>query len=903
MPPDHDAYCFADASFFESPTRVLHGDFDFELARGPVPVGWRRAELEDWLVYRPNDASLPPQGWKIHASSCIEDAERTLATVWDYCVPRQIAFKFIRGKDLLFLRNVKYADRRASGKFVTIYPVDELQLEVILSELGQALEGQRGPYILSDLRWESGPLYVRYGGFVERYCVGPTGALELAIAEPDGRLVPDRRQTTFQVPSWVKLPECLDPQLAARNGTTVGEMPYRIERALHFSNGGGVYVAVDPSDDTQVVLKEARPFAGLAIDGADAVTRLQRERDVLLQLVGLDAVPGVRNHFTIGGHHFLALDYVEGRPLTKHLVERNPMTRQVIEEEAAAEYVSWVLDVYGRLEAAVEAIHDRGVVIGDLHPYNILVRPDGAVALIDFEVAADVAQGRRPTLADPGFAPPRDCTGFDIDRYAMACLRLYMFFPLTKLLAHDRGKAVDMAQEIGRIFPVPSEFLADAVRTITAYQTPAPAESTSLRPRLHTDPHSWRMANESMARAILSTATPDRPDRLFPGDVRQFTTVGGGLNIAHGAAGVLYALDAAGIGRFHDYEDWLANRALRPEQGTRPGLYDGLHGVAHVLDRLGHRAEALEVLAICAAELDGHLDRVGLDLYGGLAGIGLNLMHFAATTGDVAFKDAAWEVASAVADRLGDEDGVPEISGGDHPYAGLTRGSSGPALMFIRLYEQSGDDAFLDLARTALRQDLRRCYRRDDGSLEINEGWRTMPYLADGSIGIGVVLDDYLGHRQDERFTEAAAAIDLAAASQFYVEPGLFYGRAGMILYLSRCNPRGTADRDALIAAQIRRLEWHALTHQGDLAFPGDMLRKLSMDLATGAAGVVLALGAALNDPCCHLPFLERRSSRASRSAGIDHSETKGGELHGCSGPAGLANRVAGGRPPRERGE
>jgi hypothetical protein len=37
--------------------------------------------------------------------------------------------------------------------------------------LGELLYGQPGPYILSDLRWGSGPLYVRYGGFAERYCI------------------------------------------------------------------------------------------------------------------------------------------------------------------------------------------------------------------------------------------------------------------------------------------------------------------------------------------------------------------------------------------------------------------------------------------------------------------------------------------------------------------------------------------------------------------------------------------------------------------------------------------------------------------------------------------------------------------------------------------------------------
>ena len=52
--------------------------------------------------------------------------------------------------------------------------------------------------------------------------------------------MPDRRQPVFTVPAWVTLPEFLAPHLAARNALTITEAPYRIEYALHFSNGGGV---------------------------------------------------------------------------------------------------------------------------------------------------------------------------------------------------------------------------------------------------------------------------------------------------------------------------------------------------------------------------------------------------------------------------------------------------------------------------------------------------------------------------------------------------------------------------------------------------------------------------------------------------------------------------------------
>ena len=201
----------------------------------------------------------------------------------------------------------------------------------------------------------------------------------------------------------------------------------------------------------------------------------------------------------------------------------------------------------------------------------------------------------------------------------------------------------------------------------------------------------------------------------------------------------------------------------------------------------------------------------------------------------------------------------------------MLRGSSGPALLFLRLYEQVGNGALLDLAATALRQDLRRCVTRPEGDMQVNEGWRTMPYLADGSVGIGFVLDDYLVHRQDDRFVEAAAAIRKAAEGRFYVEPGLFYGRAGMILYLSRGLAPGMGGRDPVVAGHIRRLGWHVLAYRGDIAFPGEQLLRLSMDLASGTAGVLLALGAALHDSAVELPFLGPRLRTEIDAGGAGH--------------------------------
>lgn len=237
MDKRYEVYCLVDSKFYDSTSQVGEQPQDFELGHAPVPEGWMASELEDWPVHSPVGTELPSQGWKVHVSACLDNAERVLAAVADYCRIRRIAFKFRRSPDALLLANAKYANRGSSGKFITIYPADVAQLEAVLTELGEVLDGSPGPYVLSDLRWGTGPLYVRYGGFAQRYCLSETGSLEMAIEDAEGRLVPDRRGPTFRLPEWVRLPAFLEPHLAARNSVKVDGLPYRIDRGCTSPTG------------------------------------------------------------------------------------------------------------------------------------------------------------------------------------------------------------------------------------------------------------------------------------------------------------------------------------------------------------------------------------------------------------------------------------------------------------------------------------------------------------------------------------------------------------------------------------------------------------------------------------------------------------------------------------------
>jgi class III lanthionine synthetase len=855
MDQDYQPFCMADPSFYDAMHSEASAGESFATSARQLPTGWSLHEQDDWFVVNPAvRQQIPLQGWKIHASATQDNADSVLDKIWDYCVERGISFKFLRSTTALLARVSKYAPRGYAGKLVTIYPENDAACERILTELGALLDGEPSPYILSDLRWGTGPLYVRYGAFANRYTVDSTGVVVDAIADQDGNLVADRRDPVFYVPPWVTLPAFLEPHLAARNAVTLTDVPYTIERVLHFSNGGGIYAGRDTRTGKEIVLKEARPHAGLDSYGHDAVRRLDREYETLTRLAGIPGVPAVHDLFWIGEHRFLAMDHVDGDVLGKAIVLRYPLIDPASTQEDYAGFTRWAIDIHRQVSETIEQIHERGIVYGDLHLFNIVVREDDTIALLDYEVTSAVEDATRPGLNNPGFAPPRDVHGFDIDNYALACLRFALFLPMTNLLGLHRLKARHFADIIAEHFPVPEDFLPPAVNTVVPPGTP-----DMPTPRTEADPAGWPALRDDMVRAIRASATPDRDDRLFPGDPQQFAV--GALGLAYGAAGVLYALDVTGAGRFEEYEQWLLRRATNPPSGSRLGLYDGLHGAAFTLAHLGYRQEALDVVDICLRE---NWESMGQDLLGGISGFGLNLLHLADSTGEPALRAAANRAAELVASSPDDMTVEYPISGSGQPWAGLFRGRSGAALFLIRMFDDTGDAAYLDRAADALRFDLRRCIRRDNGTLEVNEGWRSMPYLDGGSMGIGMVLDEYLRRRHDEQFADAAAAIAHTARSPMYILPGLLTGRAGVLLYLTGRSETPATDPD--VARQVRNLAWHALPFGDGMAFPGTGLLRLSMDLATGTSGVLLALGSALHDRPVHAPLLALSRPAASQT-------------------------------------
>ncbi|WP_213456302.1 class III lanthionine synthetase LanKC [Rhizomonospora bruguierae] len=842
----HLQCCPPGTPFFDMPDRDAGR---YELSDAPVPAGWQRTTDPDWVGVMP-PAPLPPQGWKIHVSATPATSDDVLRICWDRCLAAGVGFKFLKSREVLFLRSGKYGDRTASGKFITIYPRDDAEAARLLDDLDPLLRGMPGPTILSDLRWRAGPLHVRYGGFVRRETRDASGRRVLAIERPDGTLVPDERRPGFHVPDWVVLPPFLATAVEERGRGRLTDFPYRPTRALHFSNGGGVYRGVGTAG-APVLLKEARPLAGIDGAGEDAVARLKREHTALQQLSGMPGIPRLIDYRKGHEHWFLVREEIDGTPLSVWTATHNPLLGA---DTDVARYTADALSVLAEVQDGVAAMHERGLAYRDLHPGNILMRSDGSLAFIDLEAARPLTDDEAQTMGAPGYMAPPEFRGASVDRYALGVLALDLFVPLAGLLRWSPGKAAEILELVRRHFPVPSDY-ADRVQRLLASPGGAvsPAPPTGAGPFGVSVPREdWADAvkvpvlTERLTRGLLSTATPDRADRLYPGDAAQIWDPAGGLSFFHGAAGVLWTLATSGRGAPAGHAEWFRT-AVDQTRWERCGLGDGAAGVALAQHAMGETERAERTLRR-AVELGQ--DTASGRLADGLSGLGLVLLELAAT--DPAADSAERWIQEA--ERL-----VPAVSRWvpdqrDMRWGpGLLGGTTGPALFLLRLHAATGGAGLLDLAERAVRADLIGWGwdPQETSSAGLPAALSRTPHLA-GAAGTALVLQELLRLRPDAELAAVLAALRAACAAPFATEAGLLYGRAGLILALDALG----VDR-AVIDSHIRDLRVHSVLRDGELLVAGRYSLRASGDLATGAAGVLLALDAAVGaGAVARLPFL-----------------------------------------------
>lgn len=169
---------------------------------------------------------------------------------------------------------------------------------------------------------------------------------------------------------------------------------FEIESLVRSLEDSEVFRARAP-DGRTVALKVAR-------DARPGVADMLASEARMLEALRRGDSPELRSHGREGGRTYVAMEWCDG-------VSIGVAAQQL---RAARDRVR-LHDLVGRMLAAYGRLHERGVLHGDIHPGNCLVRDDGRIVILDFGHArrigepkstADLARAGIPQFYDPQMA-------------------------------------------------------------------------------------------------------------------------------------------------------------------------------------------------------------------------------------------------------------------------------------------------------------------------------------------------------------------------------------------------------------------------------------------------------------------------------------------------------------------
>lgn len=801
---------------------------------------------------------LPAQGWKIHVSSSIAQAKDVLKAVVPILTARNVGFKFALDVTILTMMNDKRWARQGAGKFITIYPLNEDQFLLLLEELHQATKHFAGPYILSDRRYkDSKVVFYRYGGILSDSIINQRGEKVPMITSPDGERVPDIRRPYFHVPDWTKDPleeasGTGSPDQAEPSDIPLKDGRYLVKYALVHTNAGGVYVAEDQESGEEVVIKEARPFVDAA---EDTISLLKKEYRILSKIAHLKIAPQPIDFFQDWEHYFLVQEYVRGLSLSAYSV-RNNITLFANPTLSDAEFFyANFKNIMLQLANIIRMLHECNIVFSDLSPNNLIVMIDTMkLKIIDFEGAQEIGVDKPGTLFTPGFAADQmfgRASTFASDYFALGAIIHFFLTPVNQIFMINPKARYTFLENVIRDIGFPRTIfeLASALVDKEAEKRPGPAAVIEILERddkpnppdfavdgPENDPV-YQSYVEEISKYILAVATYDRKDRLFPADGAIFRT--NPLSLAYGACGVAYALKKMNGAVPQEVVDWISARNKNPVLYP-PGMYTGLSGIAWGMLEIGLDEEAKDVLA---STYEHPLLYDSFDIFSGVAGWGMANLKFFQEFQDEIYLDKAEGAAKYLSKIMTQDEQGCHWTAKDQIPLGYAYGASGVSLFLLYLYLASGNEAYLEIGKKALDFEINNStnFRDDDVSWKRAVGGYNIvyPYWIYGSAGVGLAVIRYYRLLAEQRYSELLDKIFLDTAKKYALFPGFFKGMSGLgefllDLYRLTNNP-GHLEGTYRVATGLSLFR---IPRKQGLAFPGDMLRKISCDYGTGGAGV-----------------------------------------------------------------
>jgi class IV lanthipeptide synthase len=692
----------------------------------------------NWVTVQPVGVPLADHGWKLHVSSKVATFPALVAELIPVLLAERCHFKLACSTSVLSRLNQGVESPASVGKAVTIYP-DQSRVRALGLRLADLLRGHEGPRVLSDLRVDDrAPVYYRYGPFLAKWYAGDRGSLAIQIPGPADEMFDGVATLEYRQPPWAAdpfAPTASEPSPADREAAEHRLLGgrYRVTRGIYQAAPGNVYRAVDTETGRRVIVKQARAHVGEGKHGSDARSRLRNERRLLQACQGIAGIATFIDHFSHGADEFLVTTDVGDLNLLHHvrlngsfLLPDGP-TRDA---KTAADFARLAAE----LAALVITLHEKGVIMRDITPRNVILGPDRAF-LVDFGIAA-LDDFHLPG-GTPGFAPLRqlrddpprpedDCYSLGMTLAFAACGmvpvagiktpglgRQRTMEALTSIYGDTRpnfiGVIEDLLSGARRTAREALRALASESALIVA-DGGAPGAFAASRTRAPVAPRTIGPADVAwLERRLLDIVVAAAGEQLLDESEAFIGSVDS--SVYTGSAGVglelLHHRDRAGV---PEILSRLAVHAIAANRRVSldPGLYSGTTGIDIFLQRLTAGGVENQALLPDPNRQDlGTSNELakdpGDDIMSGIAGIGLGNIFLAEITGEPKYLDTARECAEKILHRhelkmsVSGESGLPDTAGVD-PSFGYAHGLAGVVDFLLAMATRTGDNELYQAA-------------------------------------------------------------------------------------------------------------------------------------------------------------------------------------------------------------
>lgn len=784
--------------------------------------------------------NIPSQGWKIHISCTLDNYYEILLKVSSYCFQNKTSYKFLKNVKLIKESISKAADRGSSGKFITIYPVDELDFKNIISDLYGILKGYNGPYILSDKRYkDSKVLFYRYGRL--KYNEDEPYENRFYIYDELGNKYIDSREPIFRLPPFIKDPfncELNEPENHLLNGK------YEVIKAIHMSNSGGVYLANDTIECKTVILKEARPFL-VGNESKDSVYLRKREGYFLSILNDLNVSPKIYEEFYEWEHYYLAVEYIDGYGLHEHIGKHG--TAIFFDYEASSTLFEENIKIIKSLMEKTKIIHDLGIYINDLTSQNIIIENSEAY-FIDFEFAQYQLEIENLVPYSPGYYDSKtdSITPRERDYISLGYIIMNMFIPSNYLAAIDKNTALRVFKSFNQKYNIPENIVFIVEELLKNYEN---LDLEDMINMLDEKTYQNLMVENEITiiknRLLLEFKKNFGKNPIFETSKLNFELP---LNLMNGDIGVIVNI-AESIEDSHK-EDFLykyVTPLLNNKIINDPSLWYGLSGLIIALLRLGDESNASKLGEKIINE--GLLNQTkSLNLSNGIAGIGLAYIEL--------YKQVAKDEYLSIVLNIGDILLSTQDSKGywidekNEVIVGLKKGNLGISLLLIQLYSIKKDKKYLQAVKNNL-QYLTSNLETFNGALIIGEkinSAKKTPYLSDGVAGLIIIIKKYLEFENNEELRNILIKLVTTCKCDFSTNVSLFDGLSGMGLALLEAY-RFLKTDDLLEAAYniFKSITLYKVEINGVHYYPNSSIIQISSDIESGESGVLYFFNELLN--------------------------------------------------------